>query len=123
MNRITLAGGVLAACVILSMVPAAFAAAPPRGNYGCTYSTFSGTYYAGTLNIRTKSTYSVNKKKKGKYSTKGKRIKFKTGDYRKLYFGKWSKVKNVLDSGYSYKIELFGKKDRKQKLSCTRSKS
>ena len=101
-------------------VPAS-ASSPPKGNYGCSYSTFSGTFYSGTLNIKSKSTYSVNKKKKGTYSTKGKRITFKTGDYKTLYFGKWSKVKNATYAGYSYKVELFGKKDGKQKLTCTKS--
>lgn len=111
----------LAAALVLLLVPAAQAKPPPKGDYGCTYSTFSGTFYAGTLNIKSKKLYSVNDKKKGRYTTRGRRITFKTGDYRTLYFGKWSKVKNVLDSGYSHKIELFGKKDKKQKLSCTRS--
>jgi len=109
------------AALALALVPAAQAKSPPNGDYGCTFSTFSGTYGAGTLNIKSKKKYSVNDKKKGEYTTKRRRINFKTGDYKTLYYGKWSKVKNVLDDGYSHKIELFGKKDDKQKLTCTKS--
>jgi hypothetical protein len=119
MNRLLPLAAVLLA-LALTASPA-MAKSPPKGNYGCSYTTLSGTFYAGTLNILSKSKYSVNKKKKGSYKTRRKKITFKTGDYRTLYFGKWSKVKNVLDSGYSYKIELFGKKDKEQKLTCTRS--
>jgi hypothetical protein len=120
MRRFLPLAAILLACA-LTATPA-MAKSPPKGDYGCSYSTFSGTFYAGTLNILSKSKYSVNKKKKGQYKTHGKKITFKTGDYRKLYFGKWSKVKNVLDSGYSYKVELFGKKDKEQKLTCTKSR-
>ena len=105
----------------LAAVPAAEAKSPPNGDYGCTYSTFSGTFYAGTLNIKSKTKYKVNDKNKGEYTTKRHRINFKTGSYKTLYYGKWSKVKNVLDDGYSHKIELFGKKDDEQKLTCTKS--
>jgi hypothetical protein len=106
----------------LCLAPAgALAKSPPNGNYGCSYSTFSGTFYAGTLNIKSKTTYKVNNKKKGEYTTRRKRINFKTGDYKRLYYGKWSRVKNVLNDGYSHKIELFGKKDDEQKLTCTKS--
>jgi hypothetical protein len=110
-------------CLTLLVVPVAQAKSPPKGDYGCSYSTFSGTFYAGTLNIKSKKKYSVNDKEKGRYKTKGHRINFKTGDYKSLYYGKWSKVKNVLNDGYSHKIELFGKKDDKQKLTCTKSGS
>jgi hypothetical protein len=111
----------LAAVLLALTASPAMAKSPPKGNYGCSYTTLSGTFYAGTLNILSKSKYSVNKKKKGSYKTRRKKIMFKTGDYRTLYFGKWSKVKNVLESGYSYTIELFGKQDKEQKLTCTRS--
>ena len=107
----------------LLLTPVAQAKSPPKGDYGCTYSTFSGTFYAGTLNIKSKTKYKVNDKNKAEYKTKGHRINFKTGDYKSLYYGKWSKVKNVLNDGYSHKIELFGKKDDEQKLTCTKSGS
>ncbi len=38
----------------LTTAATAQAKSPPKGNYGCTYTTFSGTYFAGTLNIRSK---------------------------------------------------------------------
>lgn len=113
----------LAATLALSLAPAAQAKSPPRGDYGCTYTTFSGTFYAGTLNIKSKTKYSVNDKKKGEYTTRRHRINFKTGDYKKLYYGKWSRVKNVLNDGYSHEIILYGKKDGEEKLTCTKSGS
>ena len=61
---------VLAVLVSLSLAQAAGAASPPKGNYGCSYSTLSGTFYAGTLNIVSASSYKVSKKKKGTYSTR-----------------------------------------------------
>lgn len=106
---------------VLAAATTATAAPPPRGNYGCSYSTLSGTFYAGTLNILSRSTYSVNKRRKGRYRTAGRKLIFKTGDYRTLYYGRWSRVKNVLSPGYSHKIELFGKKDGEQKLTCSKS--
>ena len=42
-----------------------------------------------------KSKYTVNKGKKGTYSVKGKRIKFKTGSYKGVWVGNWEK-KNVI---------------------------
>jgi hypothetical protein len=96
---------------------AAQAASPPKGDYGCTYTTFSGTFYAGTLNIKSKRKYSVNDKKKGRYTTRGKRINFKTGDYRTLYYGKWQRVNGT------HEIKLYGKKDDEEKLVCTRDRS
>ena len=60
----------------------------------------------------------MNDKKRGKLRAKGKRLTFVTGDYRTLYFGKWSTVNGVY--GKSHVIKLYGKKDRKEKLSCTR---
>ena len=113
-----------AAVLLAALVPLAFAAPslaapPPKGDYGCAYVTLSGTFYAGTLNIVGKSAYRVNDKKKGKYRAKGKKLTFKTGDYRTLYFGKWSAVNGVY--GKSFVIKLYGKKDGKEKLTCTNS--
>ena len=105
---------------LLTLAPAAQAKSPPKGDYGCSYASFSGTFYAGTLNILGKSKYSVNDKKKGNYTTKGKRINFKTGDYKTIYYGKWNRGKSVTDGSVYHEIELYGKKDNKQKLSCTK---
>ena len=113
----------LATASVLLLAPAAQAKSPPRGDYGCMYTTFSGTFYAGTLNIKSKTKYSVNDKKKGEYTTRRRRINFKTGDYKKLYYGKWSRLKNTLNDGYSHEIVLYGKKDGEEKLVCTKSGS
>ena len=110
---------VLASLLILVPATAARAASPPKGDYGCVYVTLSDTFYAGTLNIVGKAAYKVNKKKRGTYRTKGKRLTFVSGDYRTLYFGKWSTVNGVY--GKSHVIKLYGKKDRKEKLTCTNS--
>jgi hypothetical protein len=122
MNRLDLgraAVAVLASLLILVPATAAHAAAPPKGDYGCVYVTLSGTFYAGTLNVVGKTAYKVNKKKRGRFRAKGKRLTFVTGDYRTLYFGKWSTVNGVY--GKSHVITLYGKKDGKEKLSCTNS--
>jgi len=108
-----------------ALIPAtaAHAASPPKGDYGCTYTTFSGTFYAGQLNIVSGDKYKVNKKKpKGTYSTRRKRIRFKTGPYSSLYYGRWSKVDFVTTSGFTYQIKLYGKKDDKEKLTCSRNR-
>ena len=126
MGRFTLSSLIsLSAALALLITPAAQAKSPPKGDYGCTYSTFSGTFYAGTLNIVNKKKYSVNDKEKGKYKTKGKRIKFKTGDYHGLWKGKWSKHKSVLNGETIYEIELRSIKDPDgtPTMSCTRDRS
>jgi hypothetical protein len=118
----------LALVLAVSFASVASAASPPKGNYGCTYSTFSGTFYAGTINILSKTKYSVNKKGKGKYSTRGKRIKFKTGAYKGLWKGKWSKGKSVLNGSTYYEIDLTALKKNDKgfegvpTMSCTRDR-
>src|SRR5688572_5642553 len=73
MRRLT-----LVLLIALIAVPTAQAKAPPKGDYGCTYTTFSGTFYSGTLNILSKTKYKVNDKNKGEYVNKSrKRIRFK----------------------------------------------
>jgi hypothetical protein len=120
MRRLSL----LSLIALLALVPAAQAKAPPKGDYGCTYTTFSGTYGAGTLNILSKSQYSVNDKKKGEYKNKSrKRIKFKTGDYKGLWRGKWSKNDSVLNPGKKiFVIKLTSIEDPKgtPTMECTR---
>jgi len=122
MNRVNLgraAGAALASLVLLVAAAPALAASPPKGDYGCVYVTLSGTVYAGTLNIVGRSAYRVNDKRKGKYRARGKKLTFVTGDYRTLYFGKWSTVNGIY--GKSHVIKLYGKKDGKEKLTCTHS--
>jgi hypothetical protein len=119
--RITLSCA-LAALSALIPLSAAQAASPPKGDYGCTYTTFSGTFFAGTLNILSKKAYSVNDEGEGRYKTRKKRIKFKTGDYKTLYFGRWRKVDYVTTPGFTYQIKLYGKKDGEEKLTCSRDR-
>ena len=113
-------GACVAACA-LAITPVAEAKSPPKGDYGCTYSTFSGTFFAGTLNIKSKKRYAVNDKGAGRYKTRGKRINFKSGDYKTLYYGKWKKEDLVTTSGHTFVIRLYGKKDNEQKLTCDRN--
>ena len=113
----------LAATLAVVLTPAAQAKSPPKGDYGCTYTTFSGTFYAGTLNIVSKTKYSVNDKKKGEYTTRRRKIKFKTGDYKGLWRGKWSKVDSVLDPGktfYVIKLRSIEDPEGTPTLECTR---
>lgn len=115
---------VCALVALSALIPAtaASAASPPKGNYGCTYSTFSGTFYAGQLNILSASTYRVNKKKPtSRYTTRRKRINFKNGPYRSLY-GRWRKVEYVTQPGFTYQIKIFDKKSDEHRWTCERER-
>ena len=103
-------------------VGAAQAKSPPKGKYACSYSTFSGTFSAGILYIKSKTTYNVNKKGKGKYKTRGRKISFKTGAYAKAgVYGVWKK--EVGSSGTNYEIRIMGKDDKEERFVCeTRAK-
>ena len=111
-----LAASVLVLLLALPVVPAQ-AKSPPKGKYACSYSTFSGTFSAGILYITSKSKYNVNKKGKGRYSTKGKRIKFKSGAYAKSkVYGVWKKETG--NSGTNYEIRIFGRSDDEERFVC-----
>ena len=98
-------------------VASAQAKSPPKGKYPCYYSTFSGTFPAGILYITSKSKYNVNKKGKGKYKTKGRKISFKSGAYAKSkVYGVWTK--EVGPSGTNYEIRIFGKADKEERFVC-----
>jgi hypothetical protein len=114
MNRLL----AVAAVIPLLVLPvAAEAKSPPKGKYPCYYSTFSGTFPAGILYITSKSKYNVNKKGKGKYKTKGRKISFKSGAYSKAkVYGVWKK--EVGSSGTSYEIRIFGKADKEERFVC-----
>ena len=115
MNRLLVA--VLALSLLVIPVGAAQAKSPPKGKYPCYYSTFSGTFAAGILYIKSKSTYNVNKKGKGKYKTKGRKISFKSGAYAKSkVYGVWKK--EVGPSGTNYEIRIFGKADKEERFVC-----
>lgn len=113
----------MAALLILALAPlaAAEAKAPPKGTYTCTfYNPSFGSQFAGTLRILSKGRYTVNKGKKGKFTTKGKKIRFKTGDYKGVWRGKWRKTR-----GNPVVIGLFQLDDKKledEATTCSRSK-
>jgi len=106
----------LSAALLALTASAAEAASPPKGKYPCyLYIDGTGLTGAGILRIHSGGKYSVNGGKKGKYSTSGKKIKFKTGDYSKSHRGKWS------GRGKNAKIGLYKKSDtgyKRELLSC-----
>jgi len=96
---------VLAVAAVSAFAPAAASAkAPPKGTYTCSYYLLNyGSQFAGTLRILKKGKYTVNKGKKGKFTTKGKKIRFKTGDYKGVWRAKWSRG----NGGKSVEINLI----------------
>jgi hypothetical protein len=100
---------VLAVAAMAAFAPAAASAkAPPKGTYTCTYYSPSfGTQFAGTLRIHKKSKYSVNGGKKGKFTAKKKKIRFKTGDYKGVWRAKWKRG----NGGKSVEINLIDLSD------------
>jgi hypothetical protein len=114
-------------CLVAAVVPLALllpvgsasAKSPPKGKYACSYSTFSGTFSAGILYITSKSKYNVNKKGSGKYTTKGKRINFKSGAYAKSkVYGIWKKETSSLSGKTDFEIRIFGKEDDEERFVC-----
>jgi hypothetical protein len=115
----TIARTLLPVLLIALLAPAAASAkSPPRGKYTCTtYSISMGTGFAGVLRIHKGNKYSVNGGKKGKFKTKGKTMRFKTGDYKGTWIGKWRK------SGNDYIISLrFPDEPDVEGLNCPRGK-
>ncbi len=81
----------LSTALLALTASSAEAASPPAGKYPCLlYIDGTGLVGAGLLRIHSGGKYSVNGGKKGKFTTSGRKIKFKTGDYRKSHRGKWS---------------------------------
>jgi len=110
----------LSAALLALTASSAEAASPPKGKYPCyLYIDGTGLVLSGTLRIHAGGKYSVNNKKKGKYTTSGKKIAFKTGDYSKSHRGKWRK------DGSTYKIGLFKKSDTsysRELLTCSKGR-
>lgn len=107
---------VLGAVTLATTAPAAIGAPPPKGNYSCAYFTAYGSSYGGTLRVLSKNSYRVNKGKKGRFRSKGSKIEFTTGDYRRTYFGKYRR------SNGQQLIYLYDKKSRKERMTCTKSR-
>ena len=98
----------LAATALLGgalLIPAAPAAAakPPKGDYYCSF--YNGSYNqgAGVLHIVGKSKYRINEGKKGRFTRKGNKLKFKSGDYE----GTWKGRYKALDGGRHIIYLLF----------------
>ena len=112
----------LAAILVLLVLAlpagAAQAKPPPKGKYPCSYSTFSGTFSAGILYIKSRSKYNVNKKGGGKYTTRRKRIRFKSGAYaRSKVYGIWRKETSS-NGKTNFEIRIFGKEDDEERFVC-----
>ncbi len=59
----------------------------------------------------------MNKKGKGRYKTRGRKISFKSGAYAKSkVYGVWKK--EVGPSGTNYEIRIFGKADKEERFVC-----
>ncbi len=108
-----LAATVAAVAALALAASPALAAGPPKGKYVCTYYTGSYNAFAGNLNILGSRTYRVNNGKKGRYTPSGSRLRFRTGDYRKLYTARYEK------SGGQDVIYLLQKNGR-EGPTCTR---
>ncbi len=91
------------------------AAAPPKGKYVCTYYTGSYNAFSGNLNILSSTTYRINSGKKGRYTRSGSKLRFRTGDYSKLYTARYEK------SGGQDLIYLLQKNGREGPV-CTRER-
>ena len=103
--------------LVLALPAGAQASSPPKGKYPCSYTTFSGTFSAGILYITSGSTYNVNKKGAGSYSTRGKRIRFKSGSYaRTKVYGVWKKETGL--SGTYYEIRIIGSDNNRERFVC-----
>ena len=108
---------ILVLLVVLALPAGAQASSPPKGKYACSYTTFSGTFSAGILYITSRSTYNVNKKGAGRYSTRGKRIRFKSGSYaRSKVYGVWTKETG--SSGTNYEIRILGTDNNRERFVC-----
>ena len=112
--------------LLVLALPAGVAQAksPPNGKYPCSYYTFSGIFSAGILYIKSGSTYNVNKKGAGEYSTRRKRIRFKSGAYaRSKVYGVWRKETNSSTGKTNFEIRILGKEDDEERFVCeTRSR-
>ncbi|HEX8121755.1 MAG TPA: hypothetical protein VF549_10880 [Solirubrobacteraceae bacterium] len=91
------------------------AAAPPKGKYSCIIPRLPTPFYAGYLYILSSTKYRVENEK-GRYTTKGKRIIFKTGPHK----GKWKKVTWAKDASGTPYITLERKEENAQAWECSR---
>ena len=83
---------------LLASAPAAWGKAPPRGKYRCDYGAGQGY----TLTILKRGKYTISPTQRGRFTTKGRRITFATGELSRVYYGKWRYL-----AGGGSEIELF----------------
>ena len=94
----------MAAVAVMVFVPATTAEAKVKtGAYTCHSGDFG---FAGTLRIHSQTKYSINGGKKGKLAVKGDKLKFKTGDYKKVWTGEATSSKNI--DLYFYGTDDYG---------------
>jgi hypothetical protein len=66
----------------------------PVGHYTCTYYTYPiGTTFSNSMRVFPGKRYNADgsRKKKGRFVFRGEKIKFKSGPYKGVYYGKWEK--------------------------------
>jgi hypothetical protein len=107
----TIAATLLAALAMtLMLAPAASAALPPSGKYGCVIPSVSiegEDQYLGDLRIKGNQ-YKINRSAWGTMTNpSGKKIRFKSGAWKGLFRGHWERGKSSYEpSGYFVEIEL-----------------
>ena len=113
--RVGLVLPLLLVTALLAAAPAQ-AASPPKGKYSCVIPRLPSPFYAGYLHILSPRRYRVENKR-GRYTTRGKRIIFRSGPHK----GKWRKVtwdSEVDEDGRTAEITLEPK-DGGQAWTCT----
>ena len=101
----------LAVAGLLALAPAASGKAPPRGDYRCDYGAGAGY----TLSILKRGRYRISPTQRGRFTTKGRRITFRTGELSRVYYGKWRYL-----AGGGSEIELFSLVGNPWTIPCRR---
>ena len=92
----------------------------PAGHYTCTYYVPStGTTFSNFMRVWPDRSYNADggRKKKGKFVYRGKKIVFRTGPYKGVYYGKWQR-----GNGTARELYLYDPKDDYHLLTCSRTK-
>ena len=110
--RLALAALLAVATFAAFAVPAS-AAPPPRGKYGCTV----GGIFGGNLFVLANKRYRVDDSKRGRYVSRGKKLRFPSGAYKGLYRGRWHRT----DDG-EVEIELTSIESGRTLTYCTLEK-
>jgi hypothetical protein len=116
-----LATAAVIGAITVTALPAAAAAAPklPAGHYTCTYYTYPiGVTFSNYMRVFAGKRYNADgsRKKKGKFVYRGNKIKFKSGPYKGVYYGKWE-----TGSGTEKELHLYDPADDYHLQTCSRS--